>query len=138
MWPGSISGKARKKLNAGMAKLQVLRGTRPQKSKMATFEHKKKDEGELENQGMFPHDHVIDDPRLEGGKSEYGRHVSKGGSVGKAESQVHRKHIDQNTGKPWPNGGGVKAGNPKTGNTRMKGPIAKSGGIYGGGGRGTQ
>lgn len=135
MLPGSISGKAAKKLNS---KLSVLRGTRPQKSKMTNFEHKLKDEGELSNQGMFPHDHVIDDPRLEGGKAQYGRHVSKGGGIGKAESGVPMHHIDTQNKKVWPKGGDVKASNPKTGNTKMKGPIAKSGGPYGGGGRGTQ
>ena len=134
MWPGSISGKAGSKLNA---KLKVLRGTRPQKSKETTFEHKTKDEGELKNLGMAD-EKVINDKRFQGGSAANGRHVSKGGSVGKAESQIKRHHIDHNTGKPWPKGGDVKASNPKTGNTRMKGPIAKSGGPYGGGGRGTQ
>jgi hypothetical protein len=136
MWPGSISNKARGKLNS---KLAVLKGTRPQKSKMASFHNKTKDEGELGNHGHIAPDVEINDTKFQGGSAAHGRHVSKGGGIGKAESQMKRHAIDDPVNKKvWPHGGDVKAGNPKTGNTRMKGPIARSGGLYGGGGRGTQ
>lgn len=133
MWPGSISPKAGKKLGA---KLAVLRGTRPQKGKMTKFDHKGKDEGELHNQGIGD-DTEINEHEFQK-KGTVGK-VSKGGGVGKAESQMKRHAIDDPVNKKyWPKGGDVKASNPKTGNTKMKGPIAKSGGYYGGGGQNTQ
>jgi hypothetical protein len=135
MWSSSISPKAGKNLKM---KLAVLRGTRSQKAKMATFEHKGKDEGDLRSGGAIDHEREINMSQFQGGSAANGRHVSKGGGIGKAESQVGRKHIDQQNKKVWPRGGDVKSGNPKTGNTRMKGPIARSGGPYGGGGRDTQ
>jgi hypothetical protein len=118
-------------------KLAVLRGTRAQKSKMASFHSKTKDEGELDNGGAIDHENEINNPVVQK-KGAVGR-VSKGGGVGKAESQMHRHAINDPVNKKvWPKGGDVKASNPKTGNTKMKGPIARSGGLYGGGGRGTQ
>jgi hypothetical protein len=131
---GSISPKAAKKLNS---KLAVLRGTKPQKSKIAPFNGKSKDEGGTAKAEIPVGE--INHPTNQGGSARNGRHVSKGGGVGKAESQVNAKQIDQpENKKTWPKGGGVSASNPKTGNTRMRGPIAKTGGPYGGGGRDTQ
>lgn len=128
---GYISPKAAKKLNG---KLAVLRGTRAQKSNMAAFDRKEKDEGKAV--GEIPH-REIDHPTNQA-KKGVGT-VSKGGGIGKAESHVTATHIDQpENKKTWPKGGGVSSANPKTGNTRMKGPIAPSGGPYGGGGRNTQ
>lgn len=128
---GSISPRAAKKLNG---KLAVLRATRHQKGKMAAFDRKEKDEGKAK--GEIPR-REIDHPTNQH-KGSVGR-VSKGGGIGKAESHLTAEHVDQPENKKvWPEGGGVKASNPKTGNTRMKGPIAKSGGPYGGGGRDTQ
>lgn len=133
MWAGSISPKAGKKLNS---KLAVLRGTRPQKSKMTSFHNKVKDEGQLENHGLSYEAHI--NQSMFQKKGTVGK-VSKGGGVGKSEQQMHRHAIDDPVNKKvWPRGGDVKASNPKTGNVRMKGPIARSGGLYGGGGRGTQ
>ncbi len=133
--PGSISPKAAATLNS---KLAVLRGTRPQKSKMAAFGRKEKDEGSAHKKAEIPN-REINHPTNQGGSAAYGRRVSKGGGVGKGESQVGRSQIDQGENKKtWPYGGGVSASNPATGNTRMKGPIAKTGGPYGGGGRATQ
>lgn len=133
MWAGSISPKAGKKLNS---KLAVLRGTRPQKSKMASFHNKVKDEGELENHGLSDEAHI--NQSMFQKKGTVGK-VSKGGGIGKAESQPRRHEIDKPENKKvWPRGGDVRASNPKTGNTRMRGPIARSGGLYGGGGRDTQ
>jgi hypothetical protein len=131
---GSISPKAAATLNS---KLAVLRGTRPQKSKMAAFNHSEKDEGSAHKKAEIPN-REINHPTNQGGSAAHGRRVSKGGGVGKAESQLHRGEIDGQNKKTWPYGGGVSAGNPATGNTRMKGPIAKTGGPYGGGGRATQ
>ena len=137
---GSISPKAGKKLKAGLAdaKLAILRQTRAQKSKMATFEHKERDEGKLAQRAEVPNNE-INNKTNQGGSAMHGRHVSKGGPVGKSESQFNSKQIDQHENKKaWPKGGDVSASNPKTGNTRMKGTIAPSGPIYGGGGRNTQ
>jgi hypothetical protein len=134
MFAGSISPKAAKKANA---KLSVLRKTRPQKSKMAAFDGKSKDEGGTAKAEIPVGE--INHPTNQGGSARNGRRVSAGGGIGKAESQVNSRQIDQpENKKTWPNGGGVSSGNPATGNTRMKGPVAKSGGPYGGGGRNTQ
>lgn len=128
---GSISPKAGKKL-AG--KLAVLKKTRAQASRMAAFEHKDKDEGKAK--GEIPH-REIDHPTNQA-KKGVGT-VSKGGGIGKRESHITAEHVDQpENKKTWPKGGGVSTSNPKTGNTKMKGPIAPSGGPYGGGGRNTQ
>jgi len=130
---GSISPKAAKKLNS---KLAVLRGTRPQNSKMADFNRSEKDEGSTKKAEIPARE--INHPTNQSKKGAVGS-VSKGGGIGKGESQIGAKQIDAAPNpKTWPKGGGVSASNPKTGNTRMKGPIARSGGPYGGGGRGTQ
>jgi hypothetical protein len=102
---------------------------------MAAFGRKEKDEGSAHKKAEIPN-REINHPTNQGGS--VGRHVSKGGGIGKGESQLHKGEIDQQNKKAWPGGGGVSASNPATGNTRMKGPIAKTGGIYGGGGRATQ
>jgi hypothetical protein len=130
--PGSISPKAAATLNS---KLAVLRGTRAQKSKLAAFGRKEKDEGSAHKKAEIPN-REINHPTNQGGS--VGRHVSKGGGIGKGESQENRSHIDAGrNAKTWPKGGGVSASNPATGNVKMKGPIAKTGGPYGGGGRAT-
>lgn len=129
---GSISPKAGKKL-AG--KLAVLRKTRPQKSKMAAFEAKEKDEGGTKK-AEIPVGEINHPTNQHKGSAGT---VSKGGGIGMKESQFHTAEIDKPANKKtFPKGGSVSASNPKTGNTRMKGPIAKSGGPYGGGGRDTQ
>ncbi len=130
---GSISPKAAKKANA---KLAILRKTRAQKGKMAAFDGKAKDEGK--NASAAFNREEIDQAATQSKKGAVGS-VSKGGGIGKAESHVPSNNIDvPENKKVWPKGGGVSASNPKTGNTRMKGPIARSGGPYGGGGRDTQ
>jgi hypothetical protein len=102
---------------------------------MAAFERKEKDEGSTKRAEIPVGE--INHPTNQR-KGAVGS-VSKGGGVGKPESQVHSAEIDKaGNAKTWPKGGGVSAANPKTGNTAMKGPIAKSGGPYGGGGRNTQ
>jgi hypothetical protein len=131
-YAGSISPRAAKKLNS---KLAVLRATRPQNSKMAGFNRSERDEGSAHKKAEIPN-REINHPTNQAKKGVGS--VSKGGGIGKAESQFSRGQIDDSNKKTWPKGGGVSASNPKTGNTRMKGPIAKSGGPYGGGGRTTQ
>ena len=110
---GSISDKQ-------MAKLQVLRGTRAQKSKMAPFEQKTKDEGSVRNKGIpAVRTNQINGPNQDNG-GKYGN-PSKGGSVNKT-GQVSVNEINRGDyQKPkFPAGGNVKASNPKTGNTKMK------------------
>ena len=128
----AFSAKAAKKVNG---KLAQLRGTKAQKSKMAGFESKEKDE--VGTRGEVPNSE-INHRTNQGGSATYGRQVSKGGAVNKT-GQFKTNEINKpGNGKTWPAGGDVKASNPKTGNTRMKGPIAKEGGQYGGGGQNTQ
>jgi hypothetical protein len=90
-------------------KLKQLRGTRAQASKMAAFNSSQKDEGGTKK-AEIPTNEINN-----------ATNQSKKGAVGSVSK-----------------GGGVSAGNPATGNTRMRGPIVKSGGPYGGGGRDTQ
>ena len=112
---GSISDKQ-------MAKLQVLRGTKAQKSKMAPFMSKQKDEGHQRNKGI-PAVRVneINGPNQDKG-GRFGT-PSKGGRVNKT-GQVSVNEINRGDyqSPKFPAGGNVKASNPKTGNTKM---IAK-------------
>jgi hypothetical protein len=119
---GSISDKQ-------MAKLQVLRGTKAQKSKMAPFMQKTKDEGHPKNRGI-PEMRVdeINNKRVQDKGGTYGtsggrKPPSKGGRAG-PEGQFHVGEInDKSRQTPkFPAGGNVSAKNPKTGNTKM---IAK-------------
>lgn len=133
MYAGSISPKAAGKLNA---KLAVLRKTRPQKSKMAAFEAKGKDEGSAHKKAEVPSNEINHPTNQKRGS--FGR-VSKGGSA-KGNTAPTSRQINQKPmqGKRWVPGSNVSASNPKTGNTRMKGTIAQSGPAYGGGGRNMQ
>lgn len=113
----AFSPKAAKKANA---KLSVLRQTRAQKSKMAAFESKNKDDEQGVDRQLLKVGE-INDKVHQGGSAAHGRHVSKGGGIGTAESQERTGEIDRPENKKvWPKGGDVKASNPKTGNTRMK------------------
>ena len=127
---GAISGKQ-------MSKLAVLKKTRNQKTKMAPFDQKTRDEGDLHNAGEknYSVDHINERQVQKLGTA--GR-VSKGGGA-RGGVEPHREHINGPMTKgAWPKGGDVSASNPKTGNTRMKGPVPPQGGQYGGGGRTTQ
>jgi hypothetical protein len=117
---GSISDKQ-------MAKLQVLRGTKAQKSKMAPFEQKTKDEGSTRSKGISQmRVNEINNKQVQDQGGSYGTSgkrepPSKGGRAG-SPGQYHVNEInrgDYQTPK-FPAGGNVKASNPKTGNTRMK------------------
>lgn len=109
---GSISDKQ-------MAKLQVLRGTRAQKSKMAPFEQKTKDEGAGKKGIPGIRANQINGPNQDSG-GKYGN-PSKGGRQALA-GQVSVNEINRGDyqAPKFPSGGNVKASNPKTGNTRMK------------------
>jgi hypothetical protein len=112
---GSISDKQ-------MAKLQVLRGTKAQKSKMAPFNQKTKDEGHQRNKGISQMEtNQINNKQVQDAGGKYGT-PSKGGrqTLG---GQPKVGQIDEGSMQrpKFPSGGNVKASNPKTGNTRMKG-----------------
>lgn len=120
-----------------MKKLAVLRATRSEKSKMAPFDSPKKDEGRLGNKGKSPVNEINSATHQDRG-GRYGT-PTKHGRAG-PEGQLHKGHIDEGRHQrpKFPAGGDVKASNPKTGNTKMKGKIPAQGGLYGGGGRNTQ
>ena len=136
---GQVSAKV---AGAYKGKLAVLRATRPQNSKMAPFNKASKDEGSAHKKAEIP-GNEINHPTNQKDVAGFGfkgrAPASKGGRVGKT-GQVSRGQIDAASmqSKKWIPGGGVSAKNPATGNTRMKGPIAKTGAQYGGGGRNTQ
>jgi hypothetical protein len=113
---GSISDKQ-------MAKLQVLRGTKAQKSKMAPFMQKTKDEGHPRNNGIPEMDtNQINNKRVQDAGGKYGT-PSKGGrqTLG-GQPKVGEINNGASQRPKFPSGGNVKASNPKTGNTKM---IAK-------------
>jgi hypothetical protein len=121
-----------------MSKLKELRGTKLQKGRMTTFEHKGKDEGDKNGRGI-PSVSVdeIDERSVQRTGSRF--LPSKGGRA-EGGTEFRSDQIDQKgfqRGK-FPKGGDVSSRNPKTGNTRMKGAIPRQGGTYGGGGRDTQ
>jgi len=110
---GSISDKQ-------MAKLQVLRGTRAQKSKMAPFEQKTKDEGHQSHVGARGYSVNEINDKSQQKKGKYGR-VSKGGSVNHGgQPGVNAINQSDYVNPKFPAGSKVKSSNPKTGNTRMK------------------
>ena len=120
---GLISGKQ-------MAKLKVLRGTRPQKSKMAAFNSSTKDEGNTRGQGQYSAG------QINSGATQDRSKMSTGSKAG-AESQPIKTNQINTNGKKSVYGSNVSASH-KGSNTRSKGPIAAQGGLYGGGGRNTQ
>jgi hypothetical protein len=132
MRSGLVSAKAAAKFRPA-----VLKETRAQPSKMAKFDHAGKDEGKVKNKGEYK-SHEVNNPVRQADRAH--SLPSKGGSVGKY-GQVNRKEIDQgDMQKPiFPAGTGTNhPRSAKTGNTRMKGPIPRSGAQYGGGGKNTQ
>lgn len=130
---GRISDKA-------MAKLKAQRGATAQKSKMAPFDGKKRDEGQAHGYGDV--NFSIDQLNERGVQDKGGRFgtPSKGGRAGGEMTPVKTGQINAGGAQrpKFPAGGRVSASNPKTGNTRMKGKIPPQGGQYGGGGRDTQ
>jgi hypothetical protein len=130
---GTISAKAGAALNK---KLAVLKQTRAQNSKMAAFAGRSKDEGSTHQKAEVPNNEINNKTNQ---RDRIGSKPSAGGQA-RGGTAPKRTQIDQGAmqGKKWIPGGNVSAANPKTGNTRMKGPIAPRGGQYGGGGRNTQ
>jgi hypothetical protein len=112
-----------------MAKLAVLRGTRSQPSKMAPFEDKRKAEGSVHNRGIPEMGEREINHRSVQTKSR----MTKGSKAG-PERQIHpRKQLNAaETQHPkFPASGDVRASNPKTGNTRMKGGrTQRTGSVY--------
>lgn len=141
------------------SKLAVLRGTRAQKTKMVTFDGRKKDEGGRKDHGEVPNreinhptnqsDRIGSKPskiagRATGfmaGKPNGKSRSRQGGGIGKRESQVSRGQIDsaEMQGPRFPAGAGYVGKGAAGKNTRMKGPIRRTGGpggqvgqLYGG------
>jgi hypothetical protein len=150
MASGAVSAKAGAKF-----KPAILSQTRAQKTKMAKFTKRDKDEGSAHKKAEVPSNHIshptnqrdrIGSTPSAPGKGRGGgapaaiRGTTSSGGQARGGTVPTRKQIDQGPmqGKKWIPGGGVSAKNPKTGNTRMKGTIANTGGLYGGGGRDTQ
>jgi hypothetical protein len=130
----AFSPKAAKKANS---KLAVLRGTRAQKSKMAAFESKNKDDEQgVSNQLLKVGE--INDHQHQGGSAAYGRHVSKGGGIGKAESQERTGEIDRRENKRMFPAGTKVSAQPMGTPAKAKGGVTQTGPLYGGGGRNTQ
>jgi hypothetical protein len=127
---GLISAKAGAKLGLG---------TKVQPSKMAGFDDKGAvDQGGGKDKGVpEAGTKQIDKKQAKGSPIASG--PSKGGSAG-TESQPGKRNLIDNAsqqGPKFPAGAKVrktKMGTPK----KAKGPIAKQGGLYGGGGRDTQ
>lgn len=153
MRTGLVSGKAAAKWK----KPAVLNATRVQKSKMADFDGKRRDEGGRGNGPSVEVKGQIDRPEMQRdrvssmpstktggagfGSLTRGSKSPQGGAVG-SSYVPGRKAIDQFPQKQkstFPKGAGY-SGKPsaKTGNTRMKHSVPRSGGPYGGGGKGTQ
>lgn len=112
----------------------VLKATTVQKSKMASFNGRQKDEGKAHAKG-HPIARV---GHINAGSTQADRAKStpsKGARVN-ASQTPKRSAIDKFPGKQatiWPAKTGVKASKGFTGNTKMKGgPKPKSGGAYGG------
>jgi hypothetical protein len=133
MRSGLVSAKA-----AAKFKPAVLKQTRVQPSKMATFNHTGKDEGRVNGKGTLATRGQINSSATQRDRAH--SLPSTGGAVGKY-GQVNRKEIDTSDMQAPRFPAGTGTDHPrsnKTGNTRMKGPIPKSGAAYGGGGQGTQ
>jgi hypothetical protein len=127
---GSISPKAQSRLNG---KLAVLRKTRAQKTRMAAFDGKAKDEGSTKGEiPVTEINHPTNQAKKMGNPSKGGR---AGGERQFRSNQINDKSLQS---KKWVPGSDVSSRNPATGNTRMKGHIPAQGGQYGGGGRNTQ
>jgi hypothetical protein len=151
MRSGLVSAKA-----AAKFKPAILNETRVQKSKMLPFDGKGRAEGKVKDRGVLAtrghinssatqRDRVGSMPSKHAGGGGFGAATKgskspQGGAVGRY-SQVNRKQIDtaEMQAPRFPAGTGTDhPRSNKTGNTRMKGPIAKSGAAYGGGGQNTQ
>lgn len=130
MRSGLVSAKA-------ASKPAILKQTRVQKSKMANFNDKSQTaDGDADDKGA-----IKVRKELNAKTHQTGEQASKGARVNASYAPGRHaiNEFPQGQGRTFP-AGKKFAGGPskKTGNTRMKGPIARSGGPYGGGGRDTQ
>lgn len=138
MRSGAVSHKV-----AGKWPPSKLKGTRSEPSKMANFDHSQRDEGAKESHGAVPIDHKGGHINASQFQRDKARSMpSKGGAVN-AKYVPGRRAINQfpeGQHKTFPKGAdyGGRGHSDKTGNTRMKGPIPRTGGYYGGGGQNTQ
>lgn len=119
-----------------------IKGTSSQPSKMANFDHSQRDEASKDSHGAVPIDHKGGHINAAQFQRDKARSMpSKGGAVN-AKYVPGRRAINQfpeGQHKTFPKGASYEGGpSAKTGNTRMKGPIPRSGGYYGGGGQNTQ
>ena len=132
MRAGSISPNA-----PAAKKLAVLRQTRAQKSKMAGFNAKTKDEGSIQQPNAAL---KVDQQLAKGsGPAKLGGKVSKGGGAGPAEQPIYREHIDgEAKAPPWKGSPKTSAKNNVKTPPGIKKAPPKTGGMYGGGGRDTQ
>lgn len=158
----SVSGLEKALAGSGI-KNATLSATRVQRSKMAEFSSPRRDEGELHNNrgdrlGSKSHINTAETQRDRAGSLPRGGAAPRPGGTGKgavgsaarstspqggavqAGYVPGREQIDgfpQRQRATWPKDTGMKGAHRKgfTGNTRMKGPVARTGGphaMYGG------
>src|SRR6516165_866091 len=112
-----------------MHKLQVLRGTHSQPSKMAPFEHKDKDEAKGHGRGYA----AMNKREINSPATQSKSRMTKRSKAGperqiKARENIHSAETQH---PKFPAGGELRASNPKTGNTRMKGGrTQRTGNVY--------
>jgi len=125
MRQGIVSAKAGARLHRG---LKLARAMYRPDSTSADGKSLSRDDGGAHQFGEVP-SNEINHPTNQGGSGRYGRRVSRGGGIGKAESQAHRGEIDAGRNKrPWPYGSEVSA--------RNQGPSGVRGGVVGSNGNG--
>lgn len=111
----------------------ILKATKVQKSKMAPFDGKSKDEGKQKGKPPIGRNNQINRPAVQADHVPGGSMPSRGGGV-IGKTQPHRNAIDKALGgqaKKFPAGGNVSAKGKK--GVGVKGPAGKSsGGQYGG------
>lgn len=125
---GGISNKAMAKASGNKGYLGVLNKTKHQKSKMAKFESRKKDEGQAHGRGIreMSTDQLNErDVQDSGGK--YGT-PSKGGRAGPERTPAHTNEINEATDqKPkFPKGGSKVSGKEAKRKVGVSGPPGKS------------
>ena len=116
------------------AKLQVLKGTRPQPSKMAAFDGKERDDGK----GTMGH--AIARKGQINGPDQKPSHMSKGGKEpeGRTPTRSQINTYPAGQSKKFPHGAAMGKAKKKVGVTGGVAQSGPSGPTYGGGGRSTQ
>ena len=134
MRAGAISAKA---LNSTLAK------TRAQKTRMANFDSRQRDEGDKENDGVVRIDHIDNKEFQRVGSRETASGKPSRGGQARGGTEPRRDQIDQAPmqRKKFPAGHRMKGKGNKSGpagHVGVKGGVVQSGPEYGGGGRNTQ